>query len=89
MILDGVHAPFAGILEASAATAACLERDGVAPGARVVAALENSREHLELVAACWRLGVELVEVAPTASAFSRIFVHTSGTPFAVEVLPEV
>lgn len=87
MILDGVHAPFAGILEASAATAACLERDGVAPGARVVAALENSREHLELVAACWRLGVELVEVAPTASAQTFAGILERAAPQAVFVDP--
>ena len=85
MILDGVHAPFAGILEASAATAACLERDGVAPGARVVAALENSREHLELVAACWRLGAELVEVAPTTSAQTFAGILERAAPQAVFV----
>jgi acyl-CoA synthetase (AMP-forming)/AMP-acid ligase II len=87
MILDGVRVPFAGILEASAATAARLERDGVAPGARVVAALEGSREHLELVAACWRLGVELVEVAPTASAQTFAGILESTAPQAVFVDP--
>ena len=77
--------PFAAVLERSAALAERLARQGLRPGERLVAALENSAGHLELIGAALRLGLQLVAVAPTASAPSFAGVLQSAAPRAVAV----
>jgi acyl-CoA synthetase (AMP-forming)/AMP-acid ligase II len=87
MIVNDAAVPFSEILASSAALAGRLAREGAAPGDRVVLALENSREHLERVAACWRLGMELIDVPPTASAPTFAGILRSTSPRAVFVDP--
>jgi len=75
--------PLAGVLERSAALAQRLERAaGLGPGDRIVAALENSGTHVELVAAAWRLGLEFIAVPPTASALTFSGILASAAPQA-------
>lgn len=59
---------------------------GLRPGDRLVSALENSRAHIEMVFAAWRLGLEYIAVPPTASAltFSGIL-EKSAAPHAVVI----
>jgi acyl-CoA synthetase (AMP-forming)/AMP-acid ligase II len=78
--------PFAAILERSAVMADRLAHEvGLRPGDRVVVALENSREHIELVVAAWRLGLQFVAVAPTTSGPTFAGILESVGPHAVAV----
>jgi acyl-CoA synthetase (AMP-forming)/AMP-acid ligase II len=86
LIANDCSEPFARLLERSAALADRLEREvGLGPGDRLVAALENGREHVELVAAAWRLGLQLIAVAPTASGLSFAGILETASPHAVAV----
>lgn len=79
-------APFARVLERSAALAERLEREsGLGAGDKLVAALENSGAHVELVAAAWRLGLELIAVPPSASALTFAGILETTSPQAVVV----
>jgi len=87
---DGFE-PFDRILERSAALAERLEREvGMGPGDRLIVALENSRQHVELLAAAWRLGLQFVAVPPTASGptFAGILGSVSPQAVAVEAANE-
>lgn len=78
--------PFARVLERSAAIAERLGREsGLGAGDTLVAALENSGEHVELVAAAWRLGLQLIAVPPSASALTFAGILESNAPQAVAV----
>jgi acyl-CoA synthetase (AMP-forming)/AMP-acid ligase II len=74
------------VLGASATLAERLARDGgVRVGDRIVVGLQNGSEHLQLLFACWRLGLRFIGVAPTAS--SGVFRHVVETlrPSAVVI----
>lgn len=74
------------MLERSAALADRLEREsGLGAGHKLVAALENSAEHVELVMASWRLGLELIAVPPSASALTFAGILETTSPHAVVV----
>ena len=78
--------PFARIIERSAGTAARLESElGLAPGDRIVLALESSRVHVELVAAAWRLGLQLIAVPPSASALGFAGILEAAAPQAAAI----
>lgn len=91
VVVNGRVEPFADILERSAALADRLAREvGLRPGDRLVVALENSREHIELVCAAWRLGLRFVAVAPTTSGptFTGIIESVAPTAVAVDLVNE-
>lgn len=82
---DGAE-PFGRVLERSAEIAERLEREiGLGPGDRIIAALENSREHVELVAAAWRLGLQWIAVPPTASGLTFAGILETSAPQAVVI----
>jgi len=86
LTINGAAEPFGGVLERSAALADLLGREcGLAPGARIVTALENTRVHVELVMAGWRLGLQLVAAAPTVSGPTFAGILESASPQAVAV----
>jgi acyl-CoA synthetase (AMP-forming)/AMP-acid ligase II len=86
LVVNGRTVPFAAILEQSAAVAERLVREvGLRPGDRLIVALENSREHIELVVAAWRLGLQFVAVAPTTSGPTFAGIIESVSPHAVVV----
>ncbi|HEX2197628.1 MAG TPA: class I adenylate-forming enzyme family protein, partial [Burkholderiales bacterium] len=78
--------PFDAALQRSAALAERLAREaGLGPGERLVLALENSRAHVDLVLAAWRLGAQLIAVPPTASGPTFAGILESGAPRVVAV----
>jgi acyl-CoA synthetase (AMP-forming)/AMP-acid ligase II len=86
LLVNGGAHPFALVLERSAVMAERLAREvGLRPGDRVVVALENSREHVELVVAAWRLGLQFVAVAPTTSRPTFAGILETASPHAVVV----
>ena len=86
LIVNGRTESFVSVLERSAAIAERLAREvGLQPGDRLVVALENSREHIELVVAAWRLGLQFVAVAPTTSGPTFAGIVESVSPQAVVV----
>jgi acyl-CoA synthetase (AMP-forming)/AMP-acid ligase II len=86
LVVNGRTEPFAVVLERSAAIAERLAREvGLRPGDRLVVALENSREHIELVVAAWRLGLQFVAVAPTTSRPTFAGIIETVSPHAVVV----
>ena len=86
LTINGAAEAFGGVLERAAALADLLGREcGLAPGGRIVTALENTREHVELVVAGWRLGLQLVAAAPTVSGPTFAGILESTSPQAVAV----
>ncbi len=86
LMLNGSSEAFEGLLARAAATAERLQRESpLRPGGRIVTALENTREHVELVIAGWRLGLQLVAAAPTVSGPTFAGILGSTAPQAVAV----
>ncbi len=86
LIVNGRTERFASVLERSAAMAERLAHEvGLQPGDCLVVALENSHEHIELVVAAWRLGLQFVAVAPTTSGPTFAGIVESVSPQAVVV----
>jgi len=86
LIVNGRTERYVSVLERSAAMAERLAHEvGLQPGDRLVVALENSREHIELVLAAWRLGLQFIAVAPTTSGPTFAGIVESVSPQAVVV----
>jgi acyl-CoA synthetase (AMP-forming)/AMP-acid ligase II len=86
LMVNGSSEAFEGLLARAAITAERLQRESpLRPGGRIVTALENTREHVELVIAGWRLGLQLVAAAPTVSGPTFAGILGSTAPQAVAV----
>lgn len=86
ILVNDAPESFGRLLEQSAALADRLAREaGLRPGDRLVVSLENSREHIRLVLASWRLGLQLITTAPTTSALTFGGILQSCSPRAVAV----
>ena len=86
LIVNGTAEPFARVLDRSVDLADRLEREiGMRPRDRLVVALENGSEHIELLVAAWRLGLQLVAVPPTTSRPTFAGILETVVPHAVVV----
>jgi acyl-CoA synthetase (AMP-forming)/AMP-acid ligase II len=86
LILNGAVEAAGSVLERSAAVADRLEAEaGLGPGDALALALENSRDHVELLLAACRLGLRLIAVPPTASAATFSGILASVAPQAAIV----
>jgi acyl-CoA synthetase (AMP-forming)/AMP-acid ligase II len=86
LIVNGIAEPFASVVERSVALAARLEREtGLRPHDRLVVALENGSEHIDLIVAAWRLGLQFVAVPPTTSRATFSGILRTVSPHAVVV----
>jgi acyl-CoA synthetase (AMP-forming)/AMP-acid ligase II len=86
LVVNGTAEPFARALERSRALAERLEREiGLRPHDRIVVALENGTEHIDLVVAAWRLGLQFIAVPPTTSQPTFAGILKTASPHAVVV----
>jgi acyl-CoA synthetase (AMP-forming)/AMP-acid ligase II len=85
-VSDGATRSFVTLLGRSASLADRLAADaGLRPHDRIVAALASGGEHVELILAAWRLGLQLIAVPPTVSRQTFAGILDQLTPRAVVV----